>query len=429
MGEIYCELFCRIKKVIMSTNTIWNKNIKHDRNKIRKKNNVVSKKIILFIMFLSNILFRTQENMNVYAMFFCLICLYGYYQICIDVNIISRIVTNRFFVWLSLLFSMYFSYGLFIEKYDYFSFQYFIIMLSIILVTMLCFIDVPMEKMTEIFISVSAITALLVTLFIMFSEWESILNGSTRIGSSGSGNVNTLAVYLGMLSIPCMYKMIFENKYSYALPYIVSTCLMLLTGSKKGLLIIIITPVLFAVTKYRGKLYKYLRVIVLITFFLLITLKNPHLYNIIGYRVVDFLGTLGVNLGGASSSYSTAIRIYMNEVAIRAISKSPVFGSGWGFFSVYSGLGTYSHNNYLELLVTYGFFGFILYYFMSFFVLYKLVRILNEDDYAKLFFVLLITILVIDFAVVSFSYNVVDYQILLISYLYVQKFYKNRILY
>jgi O-antigen ligase len=104
----------------------------------------------------------------------------------------------------------------------------------------------------------------------------------------------------------------------------------------------------------------------------------------------------------------------------------PIFGGGWFYFSEYSGMGTYSHNNFLELLVTYGIVGFFTYYSMFFKVLLKLKKMYKRDNYAKLLVTMIIIILINDFAAVSFSFNILNYQVLAFGYLYFKDMQKEK---
>ncbi len=116
------------------------------------------------------------------------------------------------------------------------------------------------------------------------------------------------------------------------------------------------------------------------------------------------------------TSYSTDICKEMIKIGWLAFLRRPLFGNGWFYFSVYSGLGTYSHNNYIEILVTYGLAGFIFYYgiFISTFI--KLCKCL-QNNYSKLFFTLILTILVSDFEVFQFmtSPGIILFYFLLIQ--------------
>ena len=194
---------------------------------------------------------------------------------------------------------------------------------------------------------------------------------------------------------------------------------MLLTGSKKSLIFIIFSFIIFTVIKYRFKLHRYIIPFLLIMIMLFLVFYIDLFYNIIGKRIIDFIGTLGFNIDGAKYSNSTTLRLLMYKKGIEAFKTKPIFGGGWFYFSNYAGIETYSHSNYIELLVTYGITGFLLYYSMFFYILLKLLKLIKVDKYCKLLFTINVVLLINDLAAVQFSSNILYYLILCFSYLYI----------
>ena len=393
------------------------------KRKYRRVKNLIS--ILVFLIISSNVILRTNDNITLYALISIVISVLVVFRTILRPSAIIKVLDNNFMLWITFLFALYFFYGLVLPKYDYFSFEYFLLMLVMIIMTMLLLVNNPSDLIFEIFVHSFTLSTVAISLYVLVNEFDSILTGGVRVGDSVSGNVNTLALRLGMLSIPALYKIIFESNIKYILPYTISAMLILLTGSKKGLLIIILGIVLFFVYKYKFNLHKYIlpTIIVLILFVFIFT--NEYLYNIIGYRIVDFLGSVGFEFETASTSVSTELRLSMNDQAIAAFKQNPFFGGGWSYFSYFSGLGTYSHNNYLELLVNYGLVGFSLYYSMYVILLKKLFKVLRVDNKAIVFIISILLILITDIASVSFSSNLLNYLILLIIYFYIKN---NRLL-
>lgn len=377
--------------------------------------------LLLFVSFFSNTVLRTEENLVLYIALSIFICIGVYFRILVKPSRLTKAIINKFTAWLLVLFSMYFFYGLILPTYFYFNGEYFLFMFIMTIITLLLFIDIPKAIMMEIFIKVCAITSLAVSIFILVNEWSLIIEGSTRIGDSGSGNVITIATYLGMMSLPSLYKLVFEKKLVYILPYALSTTIMLLTGSKLAFYFIVIALMVLLLLKNGYRIQKYIipLIFVLIIFFLIF--NNEYLFNIIGFRIIDFLGTLGFNVEGADSSYSTNSRLTMISAAIEAFRDKPIFGGGWYFFAEHSGLGIYSHNNYLEILTTYGIVGFSIYYSMFIITFLKLATLVREDDYAKLLVTLLFSMFLVDISSISFSINVLNYQVIAVSFLYLIK--------
>lgn len=374
--------------------------------------------LILFIELFSNAALRSEDNLIFYMGISVLVILYAVIRGMCKPSRFSKTITKGISVWVVVLFAMYFFYGIVLKKYDFFNTRYFLFMFAMNFVTVLLLVDIPPRKMVQIFIKVCAFASVTVCIFILINEWSLIISGGTRIGESGSGNVNTIAIYLGMMSMPCLYKIMFEKKKTYLIPYTLSIAIMLLTGSKKALLLIILSILILTILNNRTKLHRYIPSILIIALVSCIIIYNEYLYNIIGFRVLEFFNSIGLNIGEGGDSQSSQLRLLMYALGYKAFLTNPLFGGGWFYFSSFSGLGTYAHNNYIELLVTYGLFGFLLYYSMFFVVLIKIGKIMKDDNYAKLLFTMVLLILINDFAAVTFSYNVLNYQILIIGYLY-----------
>jgi O-antigen ligase len=381
------------------------------------------KYILFFIIIFSNIVFRTEEYINLYAFLSIVVVFFVTIRMMFFPNTLSKTIINRFSLWVFLLFSVYFYYGIVRTTYYYFSIQYFLFMFIMLLVTTLLLIETNRNKLMDILIKVSASSSLIIFVYTFVNEWQLILQGGTRIGESGSGNVNTLAIYIGVLSVPSLYKIMYDKKLIYIVPYLASLSIILLSGSKKGLLYILLAVGIFSVFKNRARIHKYVPIIIALGVIIYLVLNNNYLFNIIGFRIIDFLGTLGLEIKGANVSHSTELRLLMNKLGLQAFMEHPIFGGGWFYFSQYSGLGTYSHNNYIEILVTYGLVGFFLYYSMYAFVLLKLYKIKKSYNFAKLLYTMIILNLINDFFSVSFSYNLVNYIILLISFLFIESVY------
>lgn len=101
---------------------------------------------------------------------------------------------------------------------------------------------------------------------------------------------------------------------------------------------------------------------------------------------------------GGEASFSE--RKWLVETGYLIWQESPILGSGLGQFATISGFGAYSHNNYIELLVSGGVIALFLFYsFYALIIYYAYKYHRNEYLYAIL---IVITLLVIDTAAVTF---------------------------
>lgn len=112
------------------------------------------------------------------------------------------------------------------------------------------------------------------------------------------------------------------------------------------------------------------------------------------------------------SDESTDERASLIFIAIRLISSSPIFGHGLDQFSVLSGVGFYSHNNFLELLTNTGLIGLMLYYLG---VYGALLRISKSSGIIALLLFGLLTVL----DVTGITYSDRGSQVIIFSILFV----------
>jgi hypothetical protein len=101
---------------------------------------------------------------------------------------------------------------------------------------------------------------------------------------------------------------------------------------------------------------------------------------------------------GRESSFSE--REWMIERGISIWLESPLIGSGLGEFAKVSGLDAYSHNNFIELLVSGGIIAFIFYYLLYILIICFTIKYSPNDIINTILFV--ITMLIIDSATVTF---------------------------
>lgn len=137
------------------------------------------------------------------------------------------------------------------------------------------------------------------------------------------------------------------------------------TASRKALLMIAIGVSLYFYLKNPTKKARNICIIVGGIFLVYFALMHVSLlYNAIGWRIDGFIAGL---TGKGSVDSSTALRSEYISIGIDAFKNSPFFGYGldnYRFINLHeTGHFTYSHNNFIEILVGVGIFGFIVYYF------------------------------------------------------------------
>lgn len=128
----------------------------------------------------------------------------------------------------------------------------------------------------------------------------------------------------------------------------------LASGSRGAALIIVIGIFLISFFKFGAtKIWKFALIMAVLAFVFWNAIQLPQ-FNMIYNR---FLGVVGDHQEASALGRSD-----MLKEGIQLFFKTPLFGTGLYSFSVLSKFGTYSHNNYIEVLVSLGIVGFLLFY-------------------------------------------------------------------
>ena len=142
---------------------------------------------------------------------------------------------------------------------------------------------------------------------------------------------------------------------------------------------------------------------------------NLSAFNFLKLRVMDVIDVL---IGNGEVFGSAGNRFEMQKEGILFFFYFPLYGWGFNGYSRIGSFGTYSHNNYIELLVNFGVSGFTVF---QFFIIYPFILsiklIFNDEDVLeKKAFVLILGLLLI---ITQFGMVIIDSKIsyLLIAFL------------
>ncbi len=180
----------------------------------------------------------------------------------------------------------------------------------------------------------------------------------------------------------------------------------LMSGSRKVIILLVMfTALLMIVRAKRQKkiLYAaYAGIFVVVSY--LAVMNVPVLYDILGKRIDMVLD----GLRGESGGYSMDERTLMIGYGIEFMSGHLWLGNGFNAFSELfgniTGWYTYSHNNFIELLVNTGITGLLLYYSLTFYILKRLWKptFKDRDTLAQILFLYTFIALFLDYAMVSY---------------------------
>ena len=188
-----------------------------------------------------------------------------------------------------------------------------------------------------------------------------MMSGSrnVRIG----GKINQANLFGMMNATTCMvafYYLFYRKRFKlfhmaiFALAFLFAMS----SGSRKALLIICI-GVLFLIYKRYGihQVYKVVAIVLVLSVVFISIIQLP-VFETINYRMEQ----LGENLSGDGGDSSSEIRTSMIVDGWNIFKERILTGYGADNYSVLSRYRTYSHNNFIEILVDFGFIGFVLYY-------------------------------------------------------------------
>ena len=145
---------------------------------------------------------------------------------------------------------------------------------------------------------------------------------------------------------------------------VLALVLLYFTASRKALLIAVFGIALYYYFKHPNKRFRNLLIILFGIYMLFQLVMNvPELYEAIGWRIE---GMLSLVSGKGTADSSALLRARYIQVGFDAFKKSPIIGYGvdnYRFINLReTGHFTYSHNNFVDILVGVGGIGFLVYY-------------------------------------------------------------------
>lgn len=145
---------------------------------------------------------------------------------------------------------------------------------------------------------------------------------------------------------------------------VLALVLLYFTASRKALLITVFGFAMYFYFKHPNKRFRNLLIILFGLYMLFQLVMNvPELYEAIGWRIE---GMLSLVSGKGTADSSALLRARYIQVGFDAFKKSPIIGYGvdnYRFINLReTGHFTYSHNNFVDILVGVGILGFFCYY-------------------------------------------------------------------
>lgn len=243
--------------------------------------------------------------------------------------------------------------------------------------------------------------------------------------TTGNWNGNDVALKIAVgISILLYLRDVTRKKFfkiGAVIAILISFYFIVMTGSRKGIIMSSLTIVLYYILKTPKRTIKnILMSIFILCFIYILIMKNSILYEIIGWRIEGMLALITSNSQNMDSSAN--IRMMYIKIGIDAFKKSPLLGYGVGNYHliniINTGHDTYSHNNFIELLVGTGIIGFVAYYWIYFYLIYKFLKKLNIKKInllSNVVFSNFILLFIMHFGFVAY-YDILQWIVILLLY-------------
>ncbi len=369
--------------------------------------------ISLVFIIVSNICFYTIDMINLYRV----LTLSG-----IAISVINnfryfnfKIQKSNCVVWLIAIYSIFFFYGFFFLQAGTFAWDSMLTRFGENIAIYLAIKGLFYERGENI-LRPFVVSGILSFFYLAVKEFAIIIGGGIRIGSTMSGNANTVGFNFGFFSLLVAWDYCKTKKKQNLILLVGFIVIMLLTGSKKAVIIIILD--LFMIIIYeKKKVSMWLKMMLICAFGVYAIFNIPYLYDIIGIRIESMIVTMFSNSSNIARfySYSTSMRELMIREAFALFLSKPIFGGGYNyFFANTSTLYDYSHCNYTELLCSFGVVGTLIFYSKYFSNMTYIIR--NKIHRSPFYFnigivgmFLTFEMLIVDWATVTFSGQCMGY--------------------
>ena len=231
-------------------------------------------------------------------------------------------------------------------------------------------------------------------------------------------NQNDVAAYCLFGFLVSFYLLLFMKKLIklvFILPTTTIFLVGLTTGSRTFILasILIIIFVLYFRFQHHKIIYLAMVASIIASFFILI---NIPFMATIKERLIKMISTFFTDSYVVDTS-STSRTIWLDYGFVLG-SKHMVFGLGYGGFAIYSGVGTFTHSNLVEVFCDFGLPGLLLFY--SPFVVLPYLLIKEKNKYLKLCLPVFLLYLSVSFSMVFFYNKIYYFALAMLFYLTIE---------
>ena len=277
-----------------------------------------------------------------------------------------------------------------------------------------------------IIINVISIALFFFSAYYIFKYRNEILNFRS-FGNKGFrivtvfDNQNGVAAY-SIVGLSLSLYVIFFAKPKIRFLHLISvgsfTVVGITTGSRTFIILYVIVLLLFIYFRFKKQKLLFFAILILLVILGFVFINLPFMATL----KTRFISVIGTFFGNGNTKTDTAAleRVLWMDYAFALGERNLLTGYGCNGFPIISGVGTYSHSNFSEVLCNFGLIGFILFYSPLFICLFKSLSLKNNE---KIF---VITFFVYYF-IASFT-NVIYYKkmyYLVLSLIFYLCFFRN----
>lgn len=303
------------------------------------------------------------------------------------------------------------------------------LLLSVLVYSMFVYFN-DVGRMLRTYVNVSVISVIVIlfvyrdSLFggrLAFSWGDTVSNYNLfginviTAGSNGIGFFSSIAF------IVSSYLFITSRRSRYFFYDVLFAVTILATGSRKSLVILILglfLVITIVFEKSKKWLYISIGAGLCVLLYLLMT-SIPALYEVMGSRMEELFHLL-MNQKVSDSSINTRMRLI--EISMEFFKQRPVFGYGLDAFRVIGPWGIITDNNYLEIAVSSGVIGLVIYYSYTVFAFLDYIRLQKKSNVCKLFFGIFVLILAMEYGSVIYFERSFDFvHTMLFFILFIEK--------
>ncbi len=267
-------------------------------------------------------------------------------------------------------------------------------------------------------------------------EWVDGTYSQSRVGATPAGTCVDTANFILILLVPIIYQ-IYVNKLwkQYTIPTVLGIFEILATGAKAAIIPIGLVFVILIIGTSKSKKVLRRNIIILVAIIIvgsILAVKVPLLYRVFGERFIELFQE--INDTEYDLHTSTGQRLAVTAEFKKHFGESPIFGHGFYAFKemAYSQLEEYKvdgvvhyrniqiHNNFMEILFSFGIVGFVLYYWLPVYVLIKSL-ITKNKQVIILVLSIMVSFLFIDIGLDMFYNYMTPYFAYMVAYCIMKK--------